>query len=169
MNYINSPCTVPTRSVRVEEQRHLPAYRLKHSGRTTNTGGSTSPKVYPGELPSPCTRSVNSDKKTRLNSGPRTMKIPSSTHHRNSGPTTPRNTFTTNAFASSRFAEPGKADRCGALGTRSRPTNPAQQNPLELRPKNPETPFMNPPSELGPNHATKPLTTSAFAGRTRQG
>jgi len=61
-------------------------------------------------------------------------------------------------------AEPGKADRCGALGTRSRPANADQENLLELGPKNPETPSMNPPSELGPNQAAQPLTTSAFAG-----
>jgi len=33
------------------------------------------------------------------------------------------------------------------------PADSDQENPLERRPKNSETPLMNPPSELGPNHA----------------
>ena len=41
----------------------------------------------------------------------------------------------------------------------ARPTNAGQENPLELRPKNPETPLMNPPSELGPDHAALPTTS----------
>ena len=36
--------------------------------------------------------------------------------------------------------------------------------PLELRPKKPEPPLMNPPSELGQYHAENPHPTSAFAG-----
>ena len=47
---------------------------------------------------------------------------------------------------------PARLIVAGPLRTRSRPADFDQENPLELRPKNAETPLMNPPSELGPNH-----------------